>query len=340
MLSFVLTGTALADTLALPRLGTSALLVGEAKAAERGKKSPLKPDASVRLFALYGVGDQSTSLRKWVAKAPPWCEVRLLELPGHGYRADEALPPCAARLQTPVAAAELEAQRAAWVSSLASEVEPLIEDAPYALYGFSFGALLLYELSRELERRGAPRPLTLVAAGRGAPHAVSFSSERLDDVQTYEDERVLEYFATAFGLDAAKIAPSQRERAAALFRCGALLGAVPVGSGYELDGAADLWDDVDAPIAYASTVPPAACPVLSLAGSLDRCWPPPTVAKWADVAPHLLGYRSVVLEGTAHQALMCAEEARREVFGEVLLKAREMDQRRARSEWRPFFNWR
>ena len=210
---------ALADKLALPTLGTSPLLAGEAKAVQRGKKIALKPDANVRLLALYGVGDQSTSLRTWVSKAPAWCETRLLELPGHGYRADEPLPPCAARRDAPVPPSALEEQRAAWVASLADEVAPLL-DQPYAFYGFSFGALLLYELCLELDRRGAPPPLALVASGRGAPHAVSFSRQRLADVQSYSDEQVLEYFATAFGLSSEKIAPSVRERAASLFaRC-------------------------------------------------------------------------------------------------------------------------
>ena len=107
--------TALADKLAT--LGTSPLLAGEAKAVQRGKKIALKPDANVRLLALYGVGDQSTSLRTWVSKAPAWCETRLLELPGHGYRADESLPPCAARRDAPVPPSALEEQRAAWVAS-------------------------------------------------------------------------------------------------------------------------------------------------------------------------------------------------------------------------------
>ena len=312
--------TALADKLALPTLGTSPLLAGEAKAVQRGKKIALKPDANVRLLALYGVGDQSTSLRTWVSKAPAWCETRLLELPGHGYRADESLPPCAARRDAPVPPSALEEQRAAWVASLADEVAPLL-DQPYAFYGFSFGALLLYELCLELNRRGAPPPLALVASGRGAPHAVSFSRQRLSDVQSYSDEQVLEYFATAFGLSSEKIAPSVRERAASLFRCGALLGALPVGTDYELDGAHDLWDDVDVPLAHASDVPRVVCPVLSLAGDRDRCWPDSLVARWRDVAPD--AYRGIVFEETAHQALMTSPAARHEVYAELYARLRK-----------------
>ena len=202
------------------------------------------------------------------------------------------------------------------MASLADEV-PLLTSC--AFYGFSFGALLLYELCLELDRRGAAAARAR-RLGRGAPHAVSFSRQRLADVQSYSDEQVLEYFATAFGLSSEKIAPSVRERAAALFRCGALLGALPVGRNYELDGAHDLWDDVDVPLAHASDVPRVACPVLSLAGDRDRCWPDSLVARWRVVAPE---YRGVVFEDTAHQALMTSPAARHEVFAELYARLRK-----------------
>ena len=211
----------------LPPLGEDGpLLAGEAKAALRGKKVVRKPDARVRLFCLYGVADSSTSLRKWISSAPEWLEVRLLELAGHGYRADEELPLCAERVldAPPSTGATLALQRDAWVCALADEVESLLaaqpDGSPYALYGFSFGALLSYELCRELAKRGSPAPLALVTSGRGAPHAVTFSTGRLGEVQTMSEEEVLAYFGTAFGVKVEKIAPSVRPRAAALFRCG------------------------------------------------------------------------------------------------------------------------
>ena len=69
---------------ALPRLGDSRALAGEAQALERGS-AKRKPEARVRLFALYGVADESVSLRKWAWAAPAWVEVRVLELPGEGW---------------------------------------------------------------------------------------------------------------------------------------------------------------------------------------------------------------------------------------------------------------
>lgn len=304
---------------ALPPIGDGGpLLAGEAAALSRGKQVKRKAEARVRLFALYGVGDSSTSLRRWVSSAPAWLEVRMLELPGHGYRAEEALPACAARLEAPVGGAALADQRASWISAMADDLVPHVESGqPYALYGFSFGALLTYELCRELARREVPPPLALFASGRGAPHAVTFSTARLAEVQRYDDERVLTYFAEAFGIDSDRIAPSVRQRAASLFRCGALLGAVHVGQPYDTDDAPNLWDDISVDVPHAAGVPALACPVVSISGSHDVCWPPRLVARWRDVVGSDGAYRHVELAETEHQALMNSKEAMAVVFDEL-----------------------
>ena len=52
-----------------------------------------KPEARVRLFALYGIADSSSKVAKgWLPGAPEWCDVRFLDLVGHGARSKEALP--------------------------------------------------------------------------------------------------------------------------------------------------------------------------------------------------------------------------------------------------------
>ena len=38
------------------------------------------------------MGGFSTSMSSWWARAPPWLEVRVIELPGYGWRAEEPLP--------------------------------------------------------------------------------------------------------------------------------------------------------------------------------------------------------------------------------------------------------
>lgn len=316
----------------LPPLGNSGpLLAGEASAlASRRKQVRRKPDARVRLFALYGVADSSTSLRKWVSTSPMWLETRLLEVPGHGYRSEEALPPCAARRNDPVTADALARQRAVWVSGLADEMVPILRASPgsYAILGFSFGALLMYELCLELQHRGVPPPLVLIASGRGAPHAITFSTERMAAVQGYDDEAVLAYFATAFGVSTKRIAPSVRSRAAALFRCGALMGSVHVGESYDTKDASNLWDDITKPVEHAAGVPRVPCPVLGLAGSGDTCWPPHLVQRWADVSDDFK-YTEVAVE---HQALMNAPEAMLVAFAEVAQRAMQRAKKCTRSK--------
>ncbi|HCE02580.1 MAG TPA: putative thioesterase, partial [Acidobacteria bacterium] len=57
------------------------------------------------------------------------------------------------------------------VTALADEMEQYL-DRPYALFGDSIGALVSYEVIRELQRRGAPLPVRLFASGMVAPQIV------------------------------------------------------------------------------------------------------------------------------------------------------------------------
>lgn len=57
------------------------------------------------------------------------------------------------------------------IHALAQQWESLTDYRPYALFGHSMGALLCYELARELERRQVPnRPRRLFLSGRNPPH--------------------------------------------------------------------------------------------------------------------------------------------------------------------------
>ena len=76
---------------ALALAPSTALLPGETAA-------PARSDASIRLFALYGIADNSNALKKrWLPVAPDWCEPRFLELPWHGGRSREDPPAYALR---------------------------------------------------------------------------------------------------------------------------------------------------------------------------------------------------------------------------------------------------
>jgi surfactin synthase thioesterase subunit len=84
------------------------------------------------------------------------------------------LPACANPSEARLDEAEIARQRAALVSQLADEIGAAAGEQPYALYGFSFGAMLMYGVCLELSTRGRP-PLLLCTAGRGAAHAATLT---------------------------------------------------------------------------------------------------------------------------------------------------------------------
>jgi medium-chain acyl-[acyl-carrier-protein] hydrolase len=55
------------------------------------------------------------------------------------------------------------------VDATATALAPLL-DRPVAFFGHSLGALVAFEVLRELRRRGLPRPVRLFAAAARAPH--------------------------------------------------------------------------------------------------------------------------------------------------------------------------
>ena len=54
------------------------------------------------------------------------------------------------------------------IEALATAIEDYL-DRPYAFFGHSMGAVIAFELARELRRRGRPLPRILIASGARAP---------------------------------------------------------------------------------------------------------------------------------------------------------------------------
>ena len=107
----------------------------------------------VRLFCFPHGGAGASAYRPWRHKLPPHVDVCAIQLPGRGERWEE--PPF--NRVEPL------------VEALADAIEPHL-DLPFAFFGVSMGALIAFELSRALRRRGAPRPTHLFAAAYPAPH--------------------------------------------------------------------------------------------------------------------------------------------------------------------------
>ena len=320
-----------ASLIGLPALGPSTFSMPYEEYPKAHRCVRHKPRARARLLALYGVGDTALSMYNWIEAAPAWLEVRLVELPGHGFRKDEPLPACSQQRTTPCSAAELAEQRSQLCEQLIEELLPLL-DAPYAMLGFSLGALLMFELLHKLQQRGAPPPLHFFAVGRGPPHLVSMGEPQLQQLQTCDDLSVMRFLNERLHFPIGHITDAMVPRAAALFRGGVLLGLLPHGTAPRSAGCSMLlWDDADvAPCMsgawdrdkptmlnplHADAPPTLACPVTAVAGGDDTIWPPHTIAGWRAVTT--AGLRELVIEGKAHNSLMCCPEVRRAAFAEL-----------------------
>ena len=106
----------------------------------------------MRLFCFPHAGGGASLFRLWNEGLPETVEVCGAQLPGRESRWKE---PLMARLD-------------ALVDAFVTAVEPRL-DVPFALYGHSMGALLAFEIARELRRRKLPDPRILLVSGRRAP---------------------------------------------------------------------------------------------------------------------------------------------------------------------------
>ena len=106
----------------------------------------------LRLLCIPNSGGSPALFRTWSSLLPANIGVFSAQLPGQGTRLRE--------------------QPAVRVSALVADLCAAIEsylDEPFALFGYSMGALLAFELARSLRRQGLSQPLHLFVASRRAP---------------------------------------------------------------------------------------------------------------------------------------------------------------------------
>lgn len=111
-----------------------------------------RPAAAVRLLCIPYAGVGPSIYRLWPRAMPAAIEVHLAQLPGREGRFRE---PAAVRIEPLVA-------------GLAAACAPLL-DKPLAIFGYSLGALIGFELARALRRDFAIEPAYLGVAARRAP---------------------------------------------------------------------------------------------------------------------------------------------------------------------------
>jgi len=116
----------------------------------------VNPRARVRMFCFPYAGGGASAYRGWAGPLPPDVEVCPVQLPGREGRLRE----------TPFDRPE------PLVQALADGLQPYMQGLPFVFFGHSMGAMLSFELARELRRRGQPLPLHLFVSGRSAPQIV------------------------------------------------------------------------------------------------------------------------------------------------------------------------
>jgi len=109
-------------------------------------------EPSLRLFCFPYAGGSAQVYRSWLHQLPSWVRLSLVHLPGRGKRL--GLPPFT--------------QLKPLVEALA-DVIATCDHEPCAYWGHSMGALISFELARELRRRGKALPRALFVSGRAAP---------------------------------------------------------------------------------------------------------------------------------------------------------------------------
>ncbi|HYP40295.1 MAG TPA: alpha/beta fold hydrolase [Chloroflexia bacterium] len=112
-----------------------------------------KSQARLRLFCFPYAGGRASIFRAWQANLPPAVEVFPIEFPGRGMRFAE----------------RLHVQLTPLVREIASEIQPYM-DRPFALFGHSMGALVSFELARELQSTYGLSPAHLFVSAHRAPH--------------------------------------------------------------------------------------------------------------------------------------------------------------------------
>ncbi|MDR5726224.1 MAG: alpha/beta fold hydrolase, partial [Terriglobia bacterium] len=110
------------------------------------------PQARLRLFCFPYAGTGASIFRTWPDGLPADVEVCPVQFPGRGTRL----------METPFT------QLAPLVQALAQALVPLL-DKPFAFFGHSLGALVGFELARQLRRQSGVQPVRLFVSADRAP---------------------------------------------------------------------------------------------------------------------------------------------------------------------------
>lgn len=121
---------------------------------------PVK-ETEFRIFCFPYAGGSAQIFYPWREILPKGIEVCPVQMPGRGRRLDEAPYEKISSL----------------IEVLSDAVRPYL-NVPFAFFGHSMGALICFELTRQLRRLDYPTPVHLFVSGYKAPHLPSSSSAK------------------------------------------------------------------------------------------------------------------------------------------------------------------
>ena len=121
------------------------------------RRMPAQPvDRLLPIFCIPHAGGVASSFTPWTdAYRDQGIEFIPIELPGHGRRKREPLQKNMYRIVHDI------------LTVLGDRI-----DEPFAILGHSLGALIGYELTRQLQQRRKPLPVLLIVSGSATPDAV------------------------------------------------------------------------------------------------------------------------------------------------------------------------
>ena len=137
------------------------------------------PRVQLRLFCFPYAGGGTNIYRSWPAKLPPQVDVCPAQLPGRGHRIREP-----SYTSVP-----------ALTKALAEGIRPFLHQ-PFAFFGHSMGAILAFELARELRRTKNAQPIHVFASGRIAPQIRRVKDRTYDLPEAQFIEKVREINGT------------------------------------------------------------------------------------------------------------------------------------------------
>lgn len=136
--------------------------------------SAAKQSADVRLICFPHAGAGAANFHRWRQAEPAWLEILPLQLPGRETRLKEAP-----------------------ITSLEEIVDRITEQVAglrgnLALLGHSLGAIVAFEVARQLRSRHGLKPQFLVAAGCKPPHQIRSGDEPIYDLPDDEFFKTLD----------------------------------------------------------------------------------------------------------------------------------------------------